>query len=83
MSIVQKTTLYCGEGNSDKEYLVQIEDMGQGFGVHCFNHRCGNPWVDQGFKVSGVELWEAQAEFGKVIKSKVKKGYEITEQSNP
>jgi hypothetical protein len=78
------TILYCNEGNSDKEYRVSIQESRGTYGVHCWNRRVGNPWVDQGMKIQGVELWEAQAEAGKVIKSKIKKGYAIIEQTvNP
>ncbi len=82
-----ETILHCTEGNSDKLYRVSIEDHGGTFSVRCANCRRGNPWVDQGYKASGVSLAEAEHEAEKIVKSKVKKGYNISSQtgftSNP
>ena len=76
-----ETILHCQEGSSDKLYRVSIEDHGGTFSVRCANCRRGNPWVDQGYKASGVSLAEAEKEAEKVIKSKTKKGYNLYSQT--
>lgn len=76
-----ETILHCTEGGSDKLYRVEILRSGDTFSVKCANCRVGNPWVDQGFKATNVELPIAEKEATKVINSKLKKGYQIKSSS--
>jgi bifunctional non-homologous end joining protein LigD len=76
-----ETILHSTEGGSDKLYRVEIVGSGNTFSVRCANCRVGNPWVDQGFKATNVELLIAEKEATKVINGKLKKGYHIKSSS--
>jgi bifunctional non-homologous end joining protein LigD len=70
-----KVSLYFQEGSSDKEYHVQIEDVGSGYVVNFQYGRRGNA-LQTGTKTARpVLLHEANKIYDKLVKEKLSKGY--------
>lgn len=81
MSIVQKVSLTCCEGGSDKEYHMQLVDNGNG--SHTVNVQWGRrgSTLQTGTKVDGVDLEKAKKTFTKILTEKVGKGYKQNDMS--
>jgi bifunctional non-homologous end joining protein LigD len=74
-STLQSTSLYCHEGNSDKEYHAAIEPKGEGYIVTFAYGRRGNT-LTVGTKTPHlVSLIEATSIYQKLVASKLAKGY--------
>ena len=73
---IQSTSLYFREGASDKEYHAAIEPKADGFIVTFAYGRCGNTLTVGTKTEAPVSLDEATKVFGKLIASKIAKGYQ-------
>ncbi len=73
---IQSTSLYFREGASDKEYHAAIEPKADGFIVTFAYGRRGNTLTVGTKTEAPVSLDEATKVFGKLIASKIAKGYQ-------
>ncbi|MEI7910156.1 MAG: WGR domain-containing protein [Verrucomicrobiota bacterium] len=73
---IQSTSLYFREGPSDKEYHAAIEPKADGFIVTFAYGRRGNTLTVGTKTTDPVSLAEATKVFGKLISSKIAKGYQ-------
>ena len=85
----QRTELYCGVGTSNKGYnasLVEVEtgewNIKIAYGKHSGKLDSGGNLPDMGYKLNeNAGYYEAAVAYEKLIHAKLKKGYEITYQS--
>jgi bifunctional non-homologous end joining protein LigD len=75
MSVVESRDLFYQEGNSDKEYHIQLISNGNDFQIDCQWGRRGNTLQTQ-TKLSGATLQNAKKLYDKVVGEKVAKGYQ-------
>lgn len=77
MKLVQRTTLYYQEGNSDKVYEVDLSCVADDQFVVNFRYGRRGGTLKEGTKTKQpVSQEKAQKEFDKLVASKVKKGYQ-------
>ena len=72
---IKLASLYYTSGSSDKEYHAQIEQSGSGYVVNFQYGRRGGALQDGTKTKAPVTLDKATAEFDKLIKEKMGKGY--------
>jgi bifunctional non-homologous end joining protein LigD len=74
-AITTTTSLYCREGNSDKEYHVSVKSRGEGFIVTFAYGRRGGTLTTGSKTPDIVTLTQATAIHDKLVKEKTAKGY--------
>lgn len=75
-TVALSKTLYCTEGSADKEYRIQMVDVGGGlFNVVGFNGRRGSALKEQPKTKAPVSRKEAMKVFESLEKEKRRKGY--------
>jgi bifunctional non-homologous end joining protein LigD len=75
MSQIQRTTLYCTEGGSNKQYTIWKEQQGSGWFVN-FQYGPVGGWLQAGSKTKcPVTQAEADKVYSKIVKEKKAKGY--------
>jgi len=80
---MKTVSLFFKEGNSDKEYHIQLEQSGEGYVVNFQYGRVGNA-LQTGTKTDcAVSLEAAEKIFNKLEKEKRAKGYSDGEKKNP
>jgi bifunctional non-homologous end joining protein LigD len=75
METVKSISLFFKEGNSDKEYFVQIVKSDDKFSVEFQYGRVGNSLTEGTKTPTPVSEAEANKIFDKLVKEKTKKGY--------
>lgn len=79
MAELNKVSLYCKEGNSDKTYTLWLEEKSGGFLVN-FNYGPRGGWIQTGTKTKEpVAKDKAQKIYEKLLAEKKAKGYTIGE----
>jgi bifunctional non-homologous end joining protein LigD len=68
----QSITLYSQQGGSDKVYQLQINEIAGGFGLTYANGRRGSALKMKAKTTTPLTREEAQKEFDKIVKSKIK-----------
>lgn len=77
--VLNKISLYCKEGGSDKQYTMWLEEKNGGFLVN-FNYGPRGGWVKDGTKTpEPVSKAEAEKIYEKKLKEQKGKGYTIGE----
>jgi len=76
---LQSASLHYREGNSDKEYHAAVEPRGEGYIVTFAYGRRGNTLTTGSKTTHPVTLDEAIRAFDKLVRSKLAKGYHITD----
>lgn len=77
--VLNKVSLYCKEGGSDKQYTMWLEEKDGGFLVN-FNYGPRGGWVKDGTKTpEPVSKAEAEKIYEKKLKEQKGKGYTIGE----
>lgn len=72
----ESIALFYTEGSSDKEYRVELRDVGNGqWMTLAFNGRRGSTLTEQKKTQTPVDFDTAKKEYDKVVKSKLKGGY--------
>jgi bifunctional non-homologous end joining protein LigD len=80
MSIIQHADLFFQEGNSDKEYHLQLIETPRilsGYSVTFQYGRRGSA-LNDGSKITGVPFEAAQKVYNKVLNEKLGKGYQLS-----
>ncbi len=71
----ESSDLFFQEGNSDKEYHIQLEQSEAGWSVMAQWGRRGSALHDE-VKIAGASFEEAKKLYDKTLNSKLKKGYQ-------
>jgi len=78
---MENISLYFKEGSSDKEYHIQLKQLGKGFFVNFQYGRVGNTLTPGTKTPLGVSEPEAEKIYNKLVKEKMGKGYRPLEGS--
>ena len=78
---MKNADLFYKEGNSDKEYHIQLKTSGDGYVVDFQYGRVGNSLQTGSKTLSPVSIEEATKIFDKLFAEKTKKGYAPKEDS--
>lgn len=83
MKTIQSTTLYYGEGSSDKEYIVTLQQTDSGnYHVVCYYGPRGRT-TNEAYKTqSETTLQKAESIYSKTVNAKASKGYKVTSEDS-
>lgn len=80
----ERVELHYQGGGSDKVYVVELKQSGQGHVVHCHYGRRGGTLNFADKTMAGpISYMAAKKIFDKAVKEKVSKGYQVTSSSSP